>query len=136
MNSDTFLIRKSTKQKTLSRAFFVHVKEEILGSSYELSLVLCSSSVSKKLNQRYRNKNTPTNILSFSLSKNSGEIFIDQTTAGHDAKKFQLDTISFVGFLYIHGLLHLKGYEHSSTMKRLELRYFKQFFPTKKILYV
>lgn len=136
MNDDTLLIRKNAKQKTLSKAFFVHVKEEIIGQSYELSLVFCSQSVSKKLNQKFRKKNKPTNILSFPLTKTSGEIFIDQKTAQTDAKKFELDTLSFVGFLYIHGLLHLKGYEHSSTMKRLELKYFKQFFPNKRILYV
>lgn len=119
MQEDKFSITNKTKGK-LPRLPFEEMKNEILGKKYEISLVFIGDTTSKKLNFEYRGKDKPANILSFPLSKNEGEIFINLNKAKKDAKKFDSTPSKFIGFLFIHGLLHLKGYSHSSTMESME----------------
>ena len=105
---------------TLPRVPFVEIKNAILGRKYNLSLVFIGDKKSKDLNKTYRNKNKPTNVLSFPLDKNNGEIFITLSVAKKEAVKFHKSFTNFVGFLFIHGCLHLKGMEHGSRMERAE----------------
>jgi ssRNA-specific RNase YbeY (16S rRNA maturation enzyme) len=58
-----------------------------------------------------------SNVLAFPLSKTSGEILICKAAA----KPYTVE------YLFIHGLLHLKGHKHSATMEREENRLLKQF---------
>jgi len=104
----TFSIINQTKRPQ-PRGPFLKLKEKVLGKSYELSLVFVGKATSHKLNALYRDKDKPTNVLSFPLSKTSGEIFIDLSFTDHS-----------VIFLFIHGLLHLKGMQHGATMEREE----------------
>lgn len=86
------------------------IKNKVLGINYELSLVFASDALTRRLNRIYRGIDKPTNILAFPLSKTSGEIFINPSRA----KPFS------VKYLFIHGLLHLKGTEHGDTMEQAE----------------
>ncbi len=107
---------------------FVLIKEDILGKSYSLSIAFISKEKSKKLNNTYRKKNKPTNILSFPLSKKEGEILICPEVVKKELKKFRKTYRELLGFLVIHGCLHLKGMEHSSTMERREEKYDQKYF--------
>jgi probable rRNA maturation factor len=69
----------------------------------------------------------PTDILSFPLSENEGEIYINPATARKEAKKFDRPYDNFILFLLIHGLVHLKGYEHGAIMESIETRFRKKF---------
>lgn len=106
---------------------FVSIKNRILGEKYELGLSLLTSSKQKEINLKYRAKNETTNILSFPLSENSGEITIDPLRVKKDAPLFDMTYTQFFKYLFIHGCLHLKGFEHSSTMERQEKKYLKMF---------
>ncbi|MCX6712266.1 MAG: rRNA maturation RNAse YbeY [Candidatus Vogelbacteria bacterium] len=91
---------------------FVALKEKILGSKYDLSLVFCGPTLARKLNNERREKDKVANILSFPLTKSSGEIFI------------KLPATDFsVPHLFIHGLLHLAGHDHSSKMEAEEKKF-------------
>ena len=119
------VIRKNGKVPTLP---FLHIKEMILGKNYNLSIVFCTPKESRERNEVYRNKNYPTNILSFPLSKNDGEIYISLSTARKDAKNFDCSYKKFLHLLLIHGVLHLKGHSHGSTMEKKEEDYLKKLF--------
>lgn len=106
---------------------FVRLKNAILGKSYELSVAYVTRATSRCLNMTHRQKDKPTNVLSFPLSKNSGELVIDLTTSRKESSLFDMTERNFIKFLVIHGMLHLKGYEHSSTMERLEKKFLKLF---------
>ena len=99
---------------------FSRLKNTVLGRQYELSLVFIDQKRSRELNKTYRKKNKPTNVLSFPLSKKSGEIFIDLVTSKSEAKKFGMSFTQFVKYLFIHGILHLKGMRHGATMENAE----------------
>ena len=106
---------------------FLPIKEKILGKEYVLTVVFCTPEESRLRNKEYRNKDYPTNILSFPLDETTGEIYISLATARHDAKKFDMSYKKFLHLLVIHGVLHLKGHDHGSTMEELEDKYLKSF---------
>ena len=106
---------------------FASMKDAVLGKKYDLSLVIASKETVRKLNLTYRDKNCATDILSFPLDKSHGEIFINLEEAKKEAKKFEREFKNFVAFLFIHGLVHLKGMAHGSTMEREERKVRKLF---------
>ena len=103
------------------------IKEEILGKRYNLSLVFIGKTRAVSLNNKYRNKTYTPNILSFPLDTTSGEIFITPELARTECKKFGMTPKGYIGFLFIHGLLHLKGHAHGDTMERAEKKYVSKF---------
>ncbi|MDR3519825.1 MAG: rRNA maturation RNase YbeY [Candidatus Pacebacteria bacterium] len=116
-----------TKSK-LPRLPFLQMKDDILGKNYTLSLAFVNEHESKTINKKYRDKHKPTNILSFLLHKNEGEIIMCPSVIKREAKNFDKTFTQFFGFLVIHGMLHLKGMEHSSTMEKLEKKYDTKYF--------
>lgn len=106
---------------------FNKFKHEILGKDYDLSWAFISPEKIKKLNKTYRNINKPTDILSFPLSETEGEIYICLSESRKEAKKFDRSYENFLRFLFIHGCVHLKGYDHGSTMERIEAQFRKKF---------
>jgi probable rRNA maturation factor len=125
MTEDTFTLQNKTKGR-LPRLPFVRIKEIVLGTEYELSIVFVTPALSRKLNRTHRGKDYSTNILSFPLSMTSGEIIIEPKKVRADAPDFDMDYKTFMGFLVIHGMLHLKGMEHSSTMTKAEKHFMKK----------
>jgi rRNA maturation RNase YbeY len=126
MQYGNFSIVNKTKS-TLPSVPFLKIKNAALGENYELSLVFIGNKKSKELNNSYRGKNKPTNVLSFPLESKKGEIFITCDVAKKEAPKFGRNFTNFVAFLFIHGLMHLKGLEHGSTMEKAESKLRKQF---------
>ncbi len=120
------LITNRTKA-TIPRVAFELIKKATLGDTYTLTVTFVPPAHIKKLNLIYRNKNEATDILSFPLSKNEGEIYISPTEARKEAQKFDRSYTNFIAFLFIHGCTHLKGYDHGSTMERLETKIRKKF---------
>lgn len=106
---------------------FSTMKDAVLGKSYDLSVAFVSSAQIRKINLTYRNIDKPTDILSFPFSKKEGEIYICLSEVRKEAKKFARTYENFLNFLFIHGLVHLKGYDHGSTMESIETRFRKKF---------
>ncbi len=116
-----FSIQNTTKGKP-PRLPFREMKEYVLGKDYELSLVFAGDARTRKLNLTYRNKDKPADVLSFPLSKKEGELFINLKRTRMTARKFDEPFENFVGFLFIHGMLHLKDMDHGSKMESEERR--------------
>lgn len=128
---DTFSIQDNTKRKATGLPF-LEIKNGILGKKYEMSLVFASKSLAQKMNKLYRGKTYVPNVLSFPYSKTSGEIFIQKEVAKKEAPKFDMKYDEYLVFLFIHGCLHLKGYEHSSTMENREKYFLQKYYVGKK----
>lgn len=126
MHSESLTITNFTKGKLPSLPF-AQMKDAALGKDYELSLVFIGERRSKNLNITYRNKHKSGNVLSFPLDKKTGEIFICPARARREAKSFDRSYTNFIAFLFIHGLLHLKGMDHGSTMEKAEEKIRAQF---------
>lgn len=102
---------------------FSAIKNDILGKKYSLSIAYVSGQKSRELNKKYRKKDKATNILSFALRKNEGEIVLCPAVIRKEAKSFDRTFEQFLGFLVIHGMLHLKGLKHGKKMEKLEEKY-------------
>ena len=113
--------------KTYPRLPYERMKDAILGKKYELALVFVGGVRAQSLNQKYRNKSYVPNVLSFPLSKAIGEIYIAPSVAKREAKKYNMTHDGYVGYLFIHGLLHLKGYHHGATMEKAEKKYVRLY---------
>ena len=89
------------------------------------SLNFISASSICELNNKYRDINKPTDVLSFECdgveddkyfiqddSYELGDIFICVEVAETNAKKFNTNLESELKLLVVHGMLHLCGYDH------------------------
>ncbi len=112
-------IKNNTRKKAPQVPFF-EIAKHVLGEHYELSLVFTGDTLSRRLNRTYREKDRPTNVLSFPYDKKNGEIFLNLAQIRRESKKFAKPFVARTAFLFIHGLFHLKGMDHSSKMERHE----------------
>lgn len=103
--------------KPTPRIAWKKIKEDILGKNHEVSLVIARDDFMRKINKNYRKKDQPANTLSFRLDKAAGEIFLNIK----NSKK----TLTH---LFIHSLLHLKGYRHGEKMDKAEQKYLKKHY--------
>ncbi len=128
MTSSTtpFTISNTTRGRE-PRVAYGAIKDAVLGSSYELSLVFAGETVSRRLNRTYRAIDRPASVLSFPLDKNSGEIIICPQYVKRRVRAFGIPYRDLIGFLFIHGMLHLKGMEHGSRMEQRERVLCEQF---------
>lgn len=117
----------STTQKKYPQLPYEAMKNDILGKAYQLSLVFVGTTKARALNKQSRGKTYIPNVLSFPLSKTTGEIYITPAVAQKEAPRFKLSQKGYIGYLYIHGLLHLKGFDHGPKMERLEKRFIERF---------
>ena len=121
MAMSNFTISHTTK--TCAKLTYQAIAEDILGKSYVLSLNFVGVKRARDLNQTYRQKSYVPNVLSFPLTEKDGEIYINPSTAKKEAPKFSMTYEGYVGFLFIHALLHLKGFDHGTKMEKLEKKY-------------
>jgi len=119
-NKDFAITYKIKSRPYIKGLLFKDIKDKVLGKSYSLSLVFIENKESKKLNFQYRKKIKPTNVLAFPINKMVGEIFINIDSIRKEHLLFGRSQKNFIAFLYIHALLHLKGYDHSSKMEDAE----------------
>jgi len=117
----------STVKKYPKNIPYDDIKRQILGDSYDLSLAFIGAKRAATINQQYRNKSYSPNVLSFPLDKQAGEIIICPSVADKEHSDFNLTPRGYIAFLFIHGLLHLKGYDHGDTMEKLERKHLKSF---------
>ena len=93
-------------------------KYKFLSKNVSFTLLLSNNKNIKKLNKKFRNKNKPTDILSFPLSHKTsikkdtylGDIIISFNYMNKDKEKRLFKTAVIKTF--IHGFLHLLGFDH------------------------
>jgi probable rRNA maturation factor len=120
MRKNRVLVKKKVKgveSKLLSK--IAHRALEVLGlSKVELSIALVSDVQIKRLNKLYRNKDKPTDVLSFPIGEKVedwlilGDIVISVDTAKRQAQALGHSLEEELKRLLVHGLVHLLGYDH------------------------
>jgi probable rRNA maturation factor len=82
----------------------------------ELSVSFVKPSEIRKLNKKYRKIDKPTDVLSFTY-EGSGEIVICPAVVKGNAKKYGINFESELKKVFIHGILHILGYDHEKDEK-------------------
>jgi probable rRNA maturation factor len=103
------------------------IKDAILGKRYQLSLTFVGQARARSLNQRSRSRSYVPDVLSYPLTQSVGEIYLCPHDLAPKARERSLSVSEYVLFLFVHGCLHLKGYEHSDAMDKLEQKFCKKF---------
>ncbi len=108
-----------------------------LNRDAEVSLVFVDDKRIQELNRDYREKDTPTDVLSFPMYEFSqpgylqgveeetlllGDIVISLDTAIRQADEYGHPLQREISFLFLHGLLHLLGYDHLQEEDRVQMR--------------
>ena len=106
-------------------------KKVLLGENRKtetISLALVSKEEIKKLNKKFRKKNKPTDVLSFDLKQKGymGEIIICPEVVKENAKKYGVSLSSEMMKVFVHGILHLCGYDHEKSLKEEVKMFAKQ----------
>jgi probable rRNA maturation factor len=94
----------------------------------ELSLALVGNREIRELNARYRNRDEPTDVLSFPSGERLlremeilGDVVIAVEQAEKQAGKRGRTLEEEVESLLIHGILHLLGYDHEHSKKEAKI---------------
>jgi len=74
-----------------------------------------NSSEIKKMNLKYRKKDSPTDVLSFPADKGISEVYICPDFVEKNAEKFNVAFEEELIRVTIHGILHLLGYDHRKS---------------------
>lgn len=116
---------------TADKKLFTAIAKKVLSGENKqtetLSLAFIGKEEIKKLNKKFRGKNKPTDVLSFELSEKGylGEIVICP-----EIVKEKKEDIRQV---FIHGILHLLGYDHEKSEKEAREMEAKEEFYLNKI---
>ena len=121
---------------------FIDKKVELLNKKNKLykkntlifSLLLSGAKEIKKLNQKFRKKNKSTDVLSFPFYEKNllnnkirkkKEVYLGDIIINLSQVKNKNNKVKFkeeLNKLWIHGLLHLLGYDHKSDTKYLQMQ--------------
>ncbi|MBR6983732.1 MAG: rRNA maturation RNase YbeY [Ruminococcus sp.] len=102
---------------------------EKFGRDAEVSVSFVSNNEIKNLNKIYRNKDSVTDVLSFPLTSEDGtvelnpetgavqlgDVVISLETAVKQAQNYGHSLEREIGFLTVHSMLHLLGYDHETS---------------------
>jgi probable rRNA maturation factor len=115
------------------RQFYERVRHELGFAPESVTIQLISDYSMARLNQKYRNKAGPTDVLSFPAngarpSQSAayvGDIAISPETARRNARHYSRSLPVEMRILILHGMIHLAGFDHETDhgeMERLERR--------------
>lgn len=107
------LVGQKVDKKLLKKA--MTVARKILGGELkDISLVLVGDEKIREINKEYRQKNKVTDVLSF---EELNEIFISLPQAKRQAKRLRHSLNCELTRLFVHGIVHLAGFEHERSKK-------------------
>jgi probable rRNA maturation factor len=113
--------------------FYELVRRELGFAPDSVAIQLISDYSMARLNAKFRNKQGPTDVLSFPANgarpkrgaEYVGDIAISPETARRNARRFSRSFSLEMRILILHGMIHLAGFDHENDhgeMDRLERR--------------
>jgi len=113
--------------------FYERVRRELGFAPESVTIQLISDKSMAQLNETYRKKRGPTDVLSFPANGSApkrdaeyiGDIAISPETARRNARRFSRTLPAEMRVLILHGMIHLAGFDHETDhgeMDRIERR--------------
>lgn len=89
----------------------------------EINIILVDNKQIQDLNRQYRDKDVPTDVLTFPDGNynNLGDIFVNIDRCEEQRIEYGHSFDRELGFLVVHGLLHTIGYDHQSKEQEDEM---------------
>lgn len=116
----------------LQRLIIFTAEQEGVTKEAEVSVNFVDDKKIQELNRNYRQKDTPTDVISFALQESVegeidiigedipltlGDIVISVDRAKEQAKDYNHSYERELAFLTVHGFLHLLGYDHMTEVE-------------------
>ena len=113
---------------------WIKVALPTIGDEFEVTVRLVDEEESLALNSEYRGKDKSTNVLSFPFEAPMdldvpllGDLIICTQVVNREAEEQQKTALDHWAHLTIHGILHLRGYDHidddeAEEMEALEIQ--------------
>jgi probable rRNA maturation factor len=87
-----------------------------------VNVVVVDDREMRRLNRRYRGKDRPTDVLSFSYREAGrragagviGDVFVSHQTLARDARRLGVEPAHLAMRIVVHGCLHVLGYDHEN----------------------
>ena len=122
--SESNLWNKKIKKRNIffsSLVSFFPKKYKFIKKKVSLTILLSNNKNIKKLNKKFRNKNKPTDVLSFPFVKKLdlrkstylGDIIISYEFMNEPKNLDNFEFKNKLTKIFIHGFLHLLGYDHT-----------------------
>lgn len=114
---------------TIEKLLNFAAEKEQIESGSEVSITFVTNDKIQEINREYRGKDRPTDVISFALEEMGegeievsggemprvlGDIIISLAKAEEQAKDYGHSFMRELGFLAVHGFLHLLGYDHET----------------------
>lgn len=124
------------QQKELEQLLLLAAKMEDVPSGAELSLTFVDNERIQEINREYRDKDRPTDVISFAMEEMGegemtiigenmpvvlGDIIISIPKTYEQAEEYGHSFMRELGFLTVHGFLHLLGYDHETVEEEKEM---------------
>ncbi|WP_421789498.1 rRNA maturation RNase YbeY [Hyphobacterium sp.] len=111
--------------RRLTSASIVAAEQETRPVDSALSVVFADDAAVLKLNSAFRQKDQPTNVLSFpaatTMSGQLGDIALARETVFREAEEKSIPVSHHISHLVIHGFLHLLGHDHQTEVEAEEM---------------
>jgi probable rRNA maturation factor len=106
---------------------FLNRARTAIGLSGQVDILLANDQTLRHLNKTFRNKNKPTDVLSFPApaafaAKHAGDLAISLETAARQAATHGHPLPDEIKILILHGLLHLSGEDHETDNGEMAAR--------------
>jgi probable rRNA maturation factor len=90
----------------------------------EVNLRIVGEAEGRRLNKKFRKTNRATNVLSFPYGKGKGDVVLCDAVIRREARAQGKSVGAHYAHLVVHGVLHLRGYEHERKQDaaRMEAR--------------
>lgn len=111
-------------------------EKENIGENCELSVTFVTNERIREINKEYRNIDKPTDVISFAMEELGqgeipianidmprflGDIIISIVKTKEQAVEYGHSFIRELGFLTVHGFLHLLGYDHETEAEEKKM---------------
>ncbi len=121
----TIEINNLTNFAVDKKVFSTVAKKVLKGENREteaVSLAFVDKEEIRKVNKKFRKKNRATDVLSFLLNEKQclGEIIICPEIVKKNAKEYGVSAKEEMLKVFVHGILHLCGYDHEKSKKEAE----------------
>ncbi len=101
-------------------------------SAGDINFIFCEDKYLVRLNRKYLNHNTLTDIITFPLVNDEGviggDIYISIDRVRENARLYGKPVFNELSRVMIHGILHLLGYNDESEAEKAEMRKLEDFY--------
>ncbi|PIR69791.1 MAG: rRNA maturation RNase YbeY [Candidatus Niyogibacteria bacterium CG10_big_fil_rev_8_21_14_0_10_46_36] len=104
------------------------IQTKILGKRFQISVAILSDTEMRRVRRILRAQkkfhfepNHALNVLSFLLGDGIGEVLLNKDQIRKEAERYGDSFRERLMCLYIHGLLHIKGYDHKHRKDEIRM---------------